>query len=120
IDASTCLFPEYTWFVKNASHSDRTNGEYDILYTVMRADRQLTVDDFGYTQFMVYDNETKTMMPMTEENCDTYNWTANSKEDNPQNKDEWVAALIASFVRWLGVLIKIIIKLLSTAQAAPV
>lgn len=119
IDASTCLFPEYTWFVKNASHSDRTDGEYDILYTVMRADRQLTVDDFEYTQFMVYDNDTKIMSPMTEENCDTYNWTANNKEDNPENKDEWLAALIASFVRWLGTLIKTLIKLF-TSKAATV
>ena len=108
VDASTCLFPEYTWFAKSVSHTDRPNAEYEILYAVMRADRQLTVDDFKYTQFMVYDNDTKVMSAMTEENCDTYNWTANAEEDNPVNKEQWVSALIRSLIRWMTGLLKIL------------
>ncbi|MGN1195335.1 MAG: hypothetical protein ACI4SB_07610, partial [Acutalibacteraceae bacterium] len=29
IDASTCIFPDYTWFTKGVNHSDRPNGEYE-------------------------------------------------------------------------------------------
>lgn len=117
IDASTCLFPEYTWFAKGVSHSDRPDAEYEILYAAMRADRQLTVDDFKYSQFMVYDNDTKVMSAMTEENCNTYNWEANNAEDNPTNKDEWVSALIRSLIRWLTGLLKVLVKVISAKAA---
>ena len=117
IDASTCLFPEYTWFAKGVSHSDRPDAEYEILYAAMRADRQLTVDDFKYTQFMVYDNDAKVMSAMTEENCNTYNWKANDAEDNPTNKDEWVSALIRSLIRWFTGLLKVLVKVISAKAA---
>lgn len=114
VDASTCLFPEYTWFAKGVSHTDRPDSEYEILYNTMKADRQLTVDDFKYTQFMVYDNDTKVMSAMTEENCDTYNWTAVEAEDKPTSKEGWVSALVISFIRWLTGLFKTLIKVMHT------
>ena len=110
IDASTCLFPDYTWFAKGVNHSDRPDGEYEILYSVVRADRQLTVNDFEYTQFMVYDNDTKIMSAMTVHNCDTYNWTADSSYDKPTTQNQWLAALIRSFIRWLAGMLKILAK----------
>ncbi|MDD7293072.1 MAG: hypothetical protein PUG83_06160, partial [Clostridiaceae bacterium] len=70
----------------------------------------LTVDDFKYTQFMVYDNDTKVMSAMTEENCDTYNWTAVEAEDKPTSKADWVRALVISFLRWLTGLFKTLVK----------
>lgn len=117
IDASTCLFPDYTWFAKGVNHTDRPDAEYEILYAAMRADRQLTVDDFKYTQFMVYDNDTKVMSVMTEENCNTYNWEANDAEDNPTTKDEGISALIRSLIRWLTGLLKILAKLIPSKAA---
>lgn len=117
IDASTCLFPDYTWFAKGVNHSDRPDAEYEILYAVVRADRQLTVNDFKYSQFMVYDNDTKVMSSMTTENCDIYNWEANDAEDNPTNKDEWTNALLVSFIRWLTGLLKVLVKVIAAKTA---
>ncbi|MGN1194377.1 MAG: hypothetical protein ACI4SB_02740 [Acutalibacteraceae bacterium] len=110
IDASTCLFPDYTWFTKGISHSNWTRGEYNLLVEVITADRQLTVDDLeaSYSRFSIYDEDTNGLKPMTEENCDTYNWTANDTEDNPTSKQQWVSALIISFIRWLTGLLKIL------------
>lgn len=117
VDASTCIFPDYTWFTKGVNHTDRPNAEYEILYAVVRADRQLTVNDFKYTQFMVYDNDTKVMSSMTTENCDTYNWEANDAEDNPTSKDEWTNALVVSFIRWLTGLLKVLVKVIAAKTA---
>lgn len=117
IDASTCLFPDYTWFAKGVNHSDRPDAEYEILYAVVRADRQLTINDFKYSQFMVYDNDTKVMSSMTTENCDIYNWEANDAEDNPTNKDEWTNALVVSFIRWLTGLLKVLVKVIAAKTA---
>ena len=85
IDASTCLFPDYTWFTKGARHGNWTRTENEIMYTVTTADRQLTVDDFDLTQFMVYDAENKVMVPMTADNCHTEYWTADEEIDYPQS-----------------------------------
>ena len=101
VDASTCQFPDYTWFVKGASHSERTGAEDDIMFGVTTADRQLTIDDIKYTQFMVYDKDAHTMEPMTEENCRTELWTADRTEDHPKTVLQKLKALFRSLRTWL-------------------
>ena len=101
IDASTCIYPDYVWFVKNSSHSEYTEYEKKILYDVATADRQLTPADFEWSQFMVYDYETDTMAKMTTENCNTEKWEA--KEDRDEGKDTpafWFNFLTI-FLKWL-------------------
>lgn len=83
VDASTCLYPDYSWFIKNASHTNWTHYEFNLLVTVSSADRQLTIDDTDLGQYMVFDNENRTMLKMTEENCNTYHFdTKQAKNDN--------------------------------------
>lgn len=101
IDASTCLNPDSTWFIKGSSHSDWTTYEVKIMYDVASADRQLTVDDFPYTQFMVYNNETETLEPMTEENCNTEYWDADPDIYKPVSFFDRFIVAITSFVQWL-------------------
>ena len=101
VDASTCQFPDYTWFVKGASHSERTGYEDDIMFAVTTTDRQLTIDDIKYTQFMVYDKDAHTMEPMTAENCHTELWTADRTEDQPRTILQKLKSLYHSLKRWL-------------------
>ncbi len=101
VDASTCQFPDYTWFVKGASHSERTGAEDDIMFGVTTADRQLTIDDIKYTQFMVYDKDAHTMEPMTEENCNTELWTADRTQDHPKTVLQKLRAFFRSLKNWL-------------------
>ncbi|MBR2414282.1 MAG: hypothetical protein IKB13_07250 [Clostridia bacterium] len=74
IDASTCLFPETTWFVKNEHHDSATLlyrfAEYFTQYT------NVTVDNNGkgYSRFLVRDMETNNIVNMTEENCQDGPW----------------------------------------------
>ncbi|MBQ6931787.1 MAG: hypothetical protein IJN38_06605 [Clostridia bacterium] len=104
IDASTCLAPDSTWFIKGSSHSNWTCYELKILYDVASADRQLTVDDLPYTQFMVYDKDSDSLVPMTEENCNTENWEADSDIYKPDTFFEKTGVAIKAFTRWLGLL----------------
>ncbi|MEE1322053.1 MAG: hypothetical protein UHM85_11070 [Acutalibacteraceae bacterium] len=58
IDASTALFPEYTWFIKDAGHVAADNGsDYsDFAFTLLESEVQPTVDMFPeYPQFMIAD-----------------------------------------------------------------
>lgn len=105
IDASTCAFPDSTWFTKGITHSKWTDFETSVLLKVVSADRQLTVDDFEYTQFVVYDNETETAYPMTEENCDTESWEANKNLDKPETKHGIIFAAVTALINWIMELI---------------
>ncbi len=106
IDASTCAFPDSTWFTKGITHSNWTDFETSVLLKVVTADTQLTVDDFEYTQFIVYDNETQTAYPMTEDNCKTESWEANKNLDKPENKSGIIFAAVTALINWIMELIQ--------------
>ncbi len=60
IDASTALFPEYTWFIKDAPHvaSDYGTEYSNFTFTLLESDVQPTVDMFPeYPRFMTADSE---------------------------------------------------------------
>lgn len=59
IDASTCAFPERTWFIKNSSHlgtlTGDTSRENDLMQWLLTSETQPTVwDRAEYPQFMSY------------------------------------------------------------------
>lgn len=108
IDASTCMYPDYTWFIKGSSHSAWNDFENSLLYTVATADRQLTIDDFEFSQFVVYDNETGITSSMTQENCNCEAWEADEKLENPSNKDEKLVSFLQSLLVWITEFLKFI------------
>lgn len=110
IDASTCAFPDSTWFTKGITHSNWTEFETSILGRVVTADRQLTIDDFDYTQFIVYDNETETAYPMTEDNCKTESWEAKKDLDEPDDKYGKIFSVLYSLINWLVDLIDFLVE----------
>lgn len=105
IDASTCQFPDQTWFIKGARHSQWTETETEILCTVISADRQLTVDESPLSQFMIYKFDEKKAYQMTEENCNTYYWEANKQADQPESKASRLMFFLFALARWFMSLI---------------
>lgn len=66
VDASTCLFPDSTWFIKNSAHEDFASSINKLIYEIIRSKKQLTVwDREKYPQFMVY-NSDNTLSPVPE------------------------------------------------------
>lgn len=108
IDASTCICPDSTWFIKGSSHSNWSSYELKIMYEVATADRQLTVDDLPYTQFMVYDTATDTLEPMTEENCNTEYWDADPDIYKPVTFLDKLSVAISSFIHWFKIFLEYI------------
>lgn len=75
IDASTALFPERTWFVKNLKH-DVFPITIDLLFGEMIRNEGYTVNsDPDYPQYMVFNNNPERIEPMTEENSVTESWS---------------------------------------------
>ncbi len=108
IDASTCLVPDSTWFIKGSSHSNWTCYEMKIMYDVASADRQLTIDDFPYTQFMVYSKDTDTLVPMTEENCHTEYWNADPEIYKPSSFFSRINVAVRAFINWFKLFVEFI------------
>ena len=71
IDASTCLSPDTTWFIKNLNHvyfPKCVNG----LVSEIVNNKGFTVNSSAeYPQYLVFNGETKTISPMTAENMNT-------------------------------------------------
>ena len=93
IDASTCLFPETTWFVKDLHH----NYFYplqDPSVEIMRYD--LTVDNDKYPQFMVNVND-ESLAPLE-----------GTDEDYDKTEESFFNAIINFVKNLLNVIIKLI------------
>lgn len=105
VDASTCFFPDSTWFTKGITHSKWTDFETSLLYQVVTADRQLTINDFDCTQYIVYDSDTNTVEPMTEENCNTEAWLTDKSYDKPQTFIGKIVAYFKALTSWFRDLI---------------
>lgn len=65
IDASTCILPEYTWFVKDMLHSNAHDGIMEMYYWFMYSDEYCDVwSNPAYTQFIQNDKPNLRVIPM--------------------------------------------------------
>lgn len=67
IDASTALYPDYTWFIKNQEHSQGGDYQHALINKIAYAEGQFTVfDDPAFPQFSVYSPIDNTTAPLTD------------------------------------------------------
>ncbi len=71
VDASTCLYPEKTWFIKNLEHKEFPDSVNCLMVEMINNPDFNINSNEKYPQFMVYDTETLEIVPMTAENEDT-------------------------------------------------
>ena len=113
IDASTCLFPESTWFIKGCSHSNWSDWELRLMYDIATSKEEVTVANGCWPSRFVTYSYTNPEEPtdgeievMTTENCDTENWEANEAQDHPANKYSKIYVAVTSLIKWLIALFK--------------
>ncbi len=61
VDASTCLFPEKTWFIKNLKHAD-TSVTKNFYKSFLFSAEEATTDNHVLSRFSYYDAETDTII----------------------------------------------------------
>lgn len=117
IDASTCLFPDSTWFIKGSSHSNWSDWELRLLYDIASSEEKVTINNSCWpSQFVVYsytnpdEDSDGEIAVMTTENCDTENWEADEKVDNPDNKYGKIFVAVTALIKWFIELITKIFK----------
>lgn len=65
IDSSTGLFPDYTWFIKDCTHSNWSTAVNKLMYKIIHTKAQMTVwDDETYPQYMQIDKDTEKLVPI--------------------------------------------------------
>ena len=64
IDASTCLLPDTTWFIKNCYHNNFPEAMDQLIVKFMNSDNMTVFSDPTYPQFVDYDLETGTISPV--------------------------------------------------------
>lgn len=58
VDASTCAFPDVTWFIKYHQHSNYTSALTELKNAVLFADTSVDVHTYSeYPQYMIYSNQ---------------------------------------------------------------
>ncbi|MBQ4338771.1 MAG: alpha/beta fold hydrolase [Clostridia bacterium] len=73
INAATCAYPEYTWFIKNNLHSDNCDETDEIIFLIFYSDEQPTVwTNEKYPQFSLYVEDDDTIVPLTKENAPAF------------------------------------------------
>lgn len=74
IDASTCMFPDRTWFIKDMGHVDYPIGDAtDLILTFADSTQQLTTDSLErFPQFMKYSYRTNELTPVTQDETKTF------------------------------------------------
>ncbi len=71
IDASTCLSPNSTWFIKNLFHMSFPSCVNGLVSDIVNHDNFTVDSNPEYPQYIVYDKESQTLSPMTAENLNT-------------------------------------------------
>ncbi len=62
VDASTCLFPDKTWFIRDMKHSDESCSLDDFIEVLLYSDGLANIEVFEeYPQFMEYDFDADTL-----------------------------------------------------------
>ena len=101
IDASTCMFPEQTWFFRDMGHVDYPYGEStDFIMWLATSEKQLTVrDNPDYPQFMTYDYDNAKLLPLTEESVAPT--TADTIFDVLENITRFIADFMKNVLSYL-------------------
>ena len=71
IDASTCLLPDTTWFIKDLQHTFFPGCVNGLVSDIVNNDGFTVDSNPDYPQYLVYERNTGSLVPMTSENLNT-------------------------------------------------
>lgn len=82
VDASTCMFRDTTWIIKDMDHMDFDYCVDELIAEILNSHGTMTVfSNPKYPQYMVFEKENHKIVPMTNENCNTTpGWNTNGWE----------------------------------------
>lgn len=101
IDASTCAYPEYTWFIKDLMHADHTAAQWELIRFIFASEAQPTVADSEvYPQFLITIGDE--IVPLTAEND-----SGKYGDSTPKNLFEFIVGIIKKLIESLKAMFKV-------------
>lgn len=102
IDASTCLVPNTTWFIKNLYHMDFPSCVNGLVSDIVNNEGFTVFSSSEYPQYLVYDKENNALLPMTADNLNT--------------TDRWNHSFFENMVKFFELLFEIISSSLASGE----
>lgn len=98
IDASTCVLPDTTWFIKNLDHKTFPKCVNTLFNNIINVDNYNVSMDEEYPQYLVYDFDEDTLSPMFEGNMGTTDRYNPSFWDSLKKVIEFLVGLIRDYL----------------------
>lgn len=101
VDASTGLFPETTWYLKNGQHHFAAyGGVFDRMVCDLCRQKNITVNtDSRYPQFLNFDEKNEAIIPAQEINGNDVDWA--SYDDDAQNGLENFITMMRNLIQMI-------------------
>ena len=96
IDASTCLLPEHTWFIKDLWHGTKCDDYFDMINRILYDDLDVFSDP-NLPQFLQYDADSDSLSPLVASDAPA------QVDDN--SRLSWIGTLVR-FLRFLAQMVK--------------
>ena len=100
IDASTCMFPEQTWFVKNLRHMMGTPDIMSLIDAIAHTENAKADSLAGFPQFLNAREDHSAVEPAQAVNANDIDWAA--LEPQTDEKTDFAARVAAGFARILA------------------
>ncbi len=97
IDASTCMFPDQTWFVKNLRHATQTADVMTLIDAIAHTENAKADSLAGFPQFLNAREDHSAVEPAQAVNANDINWAA--LEPQTDEKTDFAAKVAAGFAR---------------------
>lgn len=116
VDASTCLFPDTTWFIKGCSHENYPVDAMNILLRFFDSNGTMTVfTDPASPQYLVALTDTFQdgdcdVVPMTEENMNADRFDLQERPPEDESKLHMVFRRLSKLLRFLGAIVAFLNK----------
>lgn len=100
IDASSCVFPDYTWFIKDLGHETFPASVNKLIMKIFGSKTQYTVlSNSKYPQFMKYDKSTKAVSAVTR---------PDTSKDEPNKEPGYFSKILSFFTIFMEIVRKLL------------
>lgn len=107
IDASSCMFPDQTWFIKNLRHSYENTGLFSLLDMIANTDGANVNSSEAFPQFLNANESLSEVTPAQEVNANDIDW-ASLEPPQMNERGDFLVSIIAFFAKIAAFLNRVI------------
>ena len=99
IDASTCMFPDHTWFIKNLRHEVNGMDMFQLVNLIANTENATVTNIADYPQFLNAQPDHSAFQPAEAVNANDIPWAEYEEANEPQGTSGFFARVLAFFAQ---------------------